>query len=141
MYKEHRIKHLRKHRNVLYGIVVVLLILQIASFVSISLQISRIDSQQTVIKEDVDKYVSDLESQIDNVRQENQFGINSIALEIFQQKKDIDSQISLLKASQEDFSGVIEDVIPGVVSVLTDRSAGSGFAVKEGGYIVTNFHE
>jgi S1-C subfamily serine protease len=144
--KEH-VRKLKKHKNVLYGVVVVLLILQIATFVSLSSQISSIDAQQNVMKEDIDKNVLKLIDEIDLAKQESQFGINELSevtkqlsSDIVNQQNDFENQISLLKSSQADFSGVIEDVIRGVVSVGTDRSAGSGFAVADGGYIVTNFH-
>jgi len=137
----HHIHRLKRHRNVLYGIVMVLLILQIISFISISSQISKISAQQEVIKKDVDKYVSDLEKEIGEVKQENQFGINTITQEIAQQKKDVDAQIELLKSStQEDFSAIIGFAIEGVVNIKTDKSAGTGFIVNSNGYIVTNLH-
>ena len=136
----HHIKHLRKHRNFLYGIVVVLLILQILTFVSISGQISKVSSQQTVMKEDVDGYISDLSNQIEGVRQENQFNVNEITKQLTEQKKDIRGELALLKATREDFSGIIDEVIQRVVNVRTDLSGGTGFVVGPGGYIVTNYH-
>jgi S1-C subfamily serine protease len=139
-HKRH-IKHLRRHRNVLYGVVVVLLIFQISSFVFMSGQFSKITAQQGVIREDIDKYVLDLESEIGEVRQESQFSINEITQEMARQGKDIQSQIAFLKAnSQEDFSGVIEEVVEKVVNIRTDRSGGTGFIVNSNGYVVTNFH-
>jgi len=53
---------------------------------------------------------------------------------------DIDKEISLLQASQEDFSGIIEDSVKSVVSIATDRSMGTGFIVSPEGYVVTNQH-
>ena len=137
---EHHIRHLKRHRNVLYGVVVILLILQIISFVTISSQVSRINAQQSIMKDDIESYFSQLGDEIDVVKQESQFGVHTLTQELAQQKSDVQSQISLLKASQEDFSGVIEEVIKSVVNVGTDKSAGTGFVVKEGGYIVTNLH-
>jgi len=45
-----------------------------------------------------------------------------------------------IKSEQRDFSDVIEGSIKGVVSIGTEKSAGSGFIVNESGYIVTNRH-
>ncbi len=129
----HHIKRLKAHRNALYGIVVVLLILQIVSFASMSSQASKIIAQQEDLQNSFDSQVSEL-------KVENQAVINEIIEALSAQKTDLEKQINLLKASQDDFSGVIEDVVRGVVSIRTDRSVGSGFLVDPRGYIVTNYH-
>ena len=45
-----------------------------------------------------------------------------------------------LSAVSGDFSGVVEDAIRGVVSVLTEDGQGSGAVYSEDGYVVTNYH-
>lgn len=140
MVHQKHIKHLKRHRNVLYGVVVVLLILQIVSFVGISSQISKIGAEQGVMQRDIENYVAALGEEIQGVRQENQFGITTITKELTSQKRDIQTQINLLKSSKGDFSGIIEDSIKGVVSIVTDISTASGFIITDDGYVVTNFH-
>ncbi len=50
-------------------------------------------------------------------------------------------ELELLKASAgDDFSGIIETSLPGVVTILTDISQGTGFIIEETGYVVTNAH-
>lgn len=50
-------------------------------------------------------------------------------------------QINLLKASaSEDFSGVIQDSIPSVVTIKTSSAQGTGFIISAEGYIITNAH-
>jgi len=147
MHQKH-IKHLKRHRNVLYGVVMVLLSMQIISFVSISGQISKVGAQQDVMEEDIDRYISSLEQKIRELRQESQFGITELTRELSRQSQEItdqgesiESEIAFLKASQQDFSGIIEDVVVTVVNVRTDRSGGTGFFVNgDEGYIVTNNH-
>jgi S1-C subfamily serine protease len=45
-----------------------------------------------------------------------------------------------LSAVSGDFSGIIEDAVRGVVSVLTDNGQGSGVVYSDDGYIITNYH-
>ncbi len=50
------------------------------------------------------------------------------------------NEISLIKASSEDFSGVIDESIKSVVTVRTDVGQGTGFIITDNGYFVTNAH-
>ncbi len=53
----------------------------------------------------------------------------------------INQEMDLLKATaSEDFSGIIEDSIKGVVTVRTNVGQGTGFIIDKEGYIVTNAH-
>ena len=50
-------------------------------------------------------------------------------------------ELNLLKASVgADFSGIIDMVIPSVVTIRTDISQGTGFIITNDGYVVTNYH-
>lgn len=55
-------------------------------------------------------------------------------------KSDLERELSMIEVSGTDFSGVIQDSIKSVVSVLTDKGQGSGAIISERGDIVTNFH-
>lgn len=134
-FSEGHVKHLRKHKNILYGAVLSLLILQTVAFIFISIQISNVTITQQGLKSEVDS----LEGEFESSRQEVQGALNEISVQIAQQKTDIQGEINRLKATQEDFSGVIDEVIRGVVSVGTDRSTGTGFFIDEN-YVVTNQH-
>ena len=57
-----------------------------------------------------------------------------------QQVAELEQTITNLQLQYQDFSDVIDDVIPAVVSVQTDAGLGSGFIVDRDGYIVTNYH-
>ena len=52
----------------------------------------------------------------------------------------LEEKVTNLKLQNQDFSEVIENSIPSVVSIRTNVGSGSGFLVREDGYIVTNTH-
>jgi len=56
------------------------------------------------------------------------------------QQEDIEQEISLLKSSQDDFSGIVKEAVKSVVTISTQSSIGSGFIIDSSGYIVTNYH-
>lgn len=142
---EHRhIKHLKKHRNILYGLVVFLLIIQISFFVIFSIQYSALQASQTRLEKTFAQSIGEL-------REDTQYKISAITQELTTQRADLQDQITTQKtdfeqrittllASQADFSEVIKDSIRGVVSIGTDKSAGTGFIIHSGGYVVTNQH-
>ncbi len=92
-----------------------------------------------------------LNKKITDLRTETNTNINTLSENLIQSNKDIStisSQLGIiheeftsLKASAgADFSGVIENVVTGVVTVRTDTSQGTGFLISNDGYIVTNYH-
>lgn len=138
------IKHLKKHRNILYGLVAALLAIQLISLIVFVSQVSQLRASQDTINEQLTQGLEDL-------RSESQYKTTELTRELAKQRTDFQQaltiqtndfarQINILKASQQDFSTVIEKVIKGVVSVGTDKSAGTGFVVNSSGYIVTNLH-
>ncbi len=132
---------MRVHINVLYGLIVVLLMLNIVSFVSMSSHASRIVSDQERLRDDLDDYIAE-------VRQENQGNVNEIVRIIARQNEaialqrtDFTTEIQELRVSQDSgFSEVIAPAIQSTVSIRTDRSTGTGFFVTPDGYIITNNH-
>ncbi len=124
---------MKRHINVLYGAVVILLIVQIISFISISSISAKLISKQNSFEESIKNSLSEM-------RQENQYNVGEIVRTISQQKTDFENQIELLKNTQEDFSLIIEDSLKKVATIATDISAGTGFIVGNEGYILTNSH-
>lgn len=121
------------HINVLYGAVVLLLIIQLISFTFVSSQSAKLIAMQSNFEDEID-------ASINEMRQENQYRIGEIVRSLSQQRIDFENQLEFLKSTQQDFSLVIEGALKKVVTVTTDVSAGTGFAVSDGSYILTNHH-
>jgi len=83
----------------------------------------------------------DLESQINTNNAETQSKINEITNNLLSIQENIESEIKLLRAeTSADFSGIIEDAVKSVVTIRTDVAQGTGFAITDNGYIITNAH-
>lgn len=141
---KHHIRHLKRHRNILYGFVMILLIVQVVSFVTLSSQLAQVYASQLELRkstgESIDEARRDAHYQIGEISREVSRQRTELQTQITEQQQTLENQISILRASQSDFSGVIDSVIRGVVSVNTDKSAGTGFIIHAGGYVVTNHH-
>ncbi len=57
-----------------------------------------------------------------------------------QQVAQLQDSLSRLKIENQDFSQVIDDSVPSVVSISTNLATGSGFIIDRDGHIVTNYH-
>jgi S1-C subfamily serine protease len=124
---------MKHHINALYGSVIILLVLQLVLFVSLSSQTAKIIARQSEFEEAVRGALGEL-------RQENQYKIGEIVRTVSEQNADVSEQIELLKLDKTDFSSVIEDAVKKVVTITTESSTGTGFALEYGNYIVTNNH-
>jgi S1-C subfamily serine protease len=124
---------MKKHLGVLYSAIIILISLQLLSFLSISSQVSKIILEQEKIK-------NNFENSMEELRTETQFNIRELVDVISQQKTDFENEIELLKDTKQDFSRVIENTIRGVVNVVTERASGSGFLIEQNGYLITNAH-
>jgi len=131
----------RVHRTALYGLVIVLAILQTTSFIIISMQVTKLnvklDSEMERTNRELKDFTTGLVESYDSLYQEN---FNQISSAITRQEENFDQEIKLLKSAQDDFSGIAEDSVKSVVTIRTISSIGTGFIIHEAGYLVTNLH-
>jgi S1-C subfamily serine protease len=84
---------------------------------------------------------SELSSKITELQTNTQSKMSELTDSLTTTKESLETQLSELKSStSSDFSGIIEDVIPAVVTIKTDVAQGTGFIIDSEGYIVTNAH-
>ncbi len=88
-----------------------------------------LEEKDILLKSELEQKESALKTQLERVKTESA-----------KQASELEDQIKNLQLQNQDFSAIIDDVIPGVVSVQTNVGSGSGFFVRSDGYIVTNYH-
>ena len=110
--------------------------------VLIFMVISGIILNGIIVRQNMD--YKNLNNKIINLQTDTQSKLNELTKNIINIKKTAEQskeEIVLLKASAgEDFSGIIEKVIPSVVTIRTDVGQGTGFILDKNGYVVTNAH-
>ncbi|MFH1592138.1 MAG: trypsin-like peptidase domain-containing protein [Candidatus Woesearchaeota archaeon] len=130
------------HEKILYSIIIVLILFagyQTYNIYQIKNEILTMDldlkSHETIL--------SSVQEEIDSVRSQTSTQLSTLTEQLIEsssQISDLRQDLSDVQIESQDFSSIVEEVIESVVSVLTDRSQGSGVFVKRDGYIVTNFH-
>ena len=114
--------------------------------VKIAIIIALVYLAQTIlsVKQDLQAQLNETQEQLNKQLLDNQqmtqSQINEIRDSLMTTQKDFENELSEIKATNADFSGVISDVIKSVVSIGTDVSQGSGFIIDDEGYVITNVH-
>ncbi|MEK6945341.1 MAG: trypsin-like peptidase domain-containing protein [Nanoarchaeota archaeon] len=132
---------LKKHHKIVIG--------SFTTIVIVYMIVTAILLNGLIVKQSVNN--KDLTNKINSLQADTQSKLNDLTSGLMKtseqvnslgsQVGSIDKEFSSLKASvSEDFSGVIEQVIPSVVTIRTDIGQGTGFVLANGGYVVTNAH-
>ncbi len=125
---------MKKHIISLYTIVVILLISQVFTMYMLIIR-------TTQLSNDLNQTYTQVNAEIKSNQIETLGKINEISESLKTTQTSLTRQLSELKASaSSDFSGIIEQAIPSVVTIKTDVGQGTGFIINSEGYIVTNAH-
>jgi len=109
---------------------------------------AKIDKLNGLLNDDM-KLLQNLISNVDKQNRERDQEILDIVARVESESKEsiekakeqLEKELSMAEISGGgDLSGVIQDSLESVVSVLTDRGQGSGAIIDEEGYVITNFH-
>ncbi len=138
---------MKRHRNILYTLVCILLITQFASFIFLSSRVAQTQGALVETQARLENATQALSAALAAYDAQNQRNFNDVSLalheissEVTKQQSSFEAQLTLLKSSQGDFSDIVAQAVKSVVTVRTDRSLGSGFVIDSRGYIVTNYH-
>lgn len=133
-------KNTRKYKksHIVFAIwIIIFKILVISALIYIAFILIEIKTDLDLTRENQEQ----IEEQIALNQQGMQSQINEISNSLFVFKEDLNDEIAKVKAEAgSDFSGIIAQVLPGVVSIGTDISQGSGFIISDDGYVITNYH-
>jgi len=127
---------MKKQGGLIYIAIFILLILQGAAFMSLNSKITNLNNEIESTKEKIGEQTLITRDNFNEVSKV----INTLSSSVSEQQTFVNQEIKVLKSSQDDFSGVVEDAVKNVVTILTDKSVGSGFFINNDGYIVTNQH-
>jgi S1-C subfamily serine protease len=99
---------------------------------SIDTQIGELAAADAVISANVESVSSSLAETGEELEQ--------LRMDSEEQIASLEEDLVKAQLANQDFSAVIENVFPSVVSVITDVGSGSGFLISDDGYVVTNRH-
>ncbi len=114
---------------------------------TIKTDLSAVSTDLTTTKEELGLKVSEVQKGITDVKTQSEQNLNSLTgqLQTVQQQsqQQIDSvkkQISNINIKSSDFTEIAQRGLESTVVISTDVGTGSGAFIKDGGYIVTNYH-
>ncbi|MEK6918271.1 MAG: trypsin-like peptidase domain-containing protein [Nanoarchaeota archaeon] len=132
---------LKRHHKIVIG--------SFTTIVIVYMIITAILLNGLIVKQSINN--KDLTNKINSLQADTQSKLNEVTSGLMKtneqvsslgsQVGSIDKEFSSLKASvSEDFSGIIEQLIPSVVTIRTNIGQGTGFVITDDGYVVTNAH-
>ncbi len=121
---------MRKHLISLYGLVIIILIIQ-------SITIATLFFTTQDLSQNINQSYDELRTDQEDISGK----INEISESLMESHSSISNQLQEIKLkTSEDFSEIIEDIVPSVMTIITEKSQGTGFIINEQGFLVTNSH-
>ncbi|MGD9276019.1 MAG: trypsin-like peptidase domain-containing protein [Candidatus Pacearchaeota archaeon] len=135
---------LKRHHKIMIGSFSTLLIIVLISntvfiyFLYAQLQISNNNLEKEIkgIEADTQSKINELTTNLIETKE----SLSKIDTSLSDLDESLNLQINKLKASSDDFSGIVEDAVHSVVTIRTDVGQGTGFIISDNGYVVTNAH-
>jgi len=99
------------------------------------------------LRQDLGEKVSQLQKQVTSSRDQSSEQLSTALQDILGKVKEIEERsekveqrVSTVAVEGGDWSGIVDQVMPGIVSIRAGNMVGSGFFVTEEGLLVTNLH-
>lgn len=125
---------MKKHIISLYTIVVILLISQTFTMYMLIIRTNQ-------LSQNLNQTYTQVNAEIKSNQLETMNKINELSDSLKSTQTSLADQLAQIKATtSSDFSGIIEQAIPSVVTIITDVAQGTGFIINSEGYLVTNAH-
>jgi len=130
----------RHHKIVLGSFTTIVIIYMVVTAILLNGIIVKQTVNNNEVTDRLDNFQAYTQNKI-NELSDNIMNTNEEITSLGTQVGSIDKEFNTLKASAgEDFSGIIEDSIKGVVTIRTNVGQGTGFIINADGYLVTNSH-
>lgn len=135
---------LKKHHKIMIGsFSSLLIIILVANTLFIYFLYAQLQINSNLLEKEIRELQTDTQSKINEISTnllETKESLGKLDTSLSTLDESLTMEISELRASEDDFSGIVEEAVKSVVTIRTDVGQGTGFLITEDGYVVTNAH-